>query len=111
MKKITLAILCFIICGMFVACGSKTDENAEHPDSTLTVSDELLPDAGEATQLENDQLPKEVLETIEYQYSGAEITNVVEINNGLEKEYKVSIKHRGTKRVLHITEGGKILIK
>ena len=111
MKKTTLAIFCFVLCGMFVACGDKTEQTPEHPDSTLTISDEILPEAVEETELDNNELPEMVLETIEYQYTGSELQDVVEMSNGIEKEYKITIKHRGEKKVLYITESGKILIK
>ncbi len=114
MKKFGLLIIASLIGLSVISCNEKkaTEDSIEHPDSTTTLAEEILPDADvEKTELNNNELPETVREAIEYQYSGAEITDIVEKSNGIEKQYKITIKHNNEEKVLNITESGKFLIK
>ncbi|OYT14803.1 MAG: hypothetical protein B7C24_16385 [Bacteroidetes bacterium 4572_77] len=113
MKKLAVLFFALFLSLIVISCADKSDETTEeHPDSLATIADEILPDSEvESTELDNDELPADVTETLDYQYSGAELIDVVEKNNGIEKQYKITLKHRGEKIIVNITETGKILIK
>lgn len=114
MKKFALIFLLSTALFCFSACSDKSDkpvDEADNPDSVATVADELLPDAVEEKELDNSDLPAEVTETLEYQFSGCKIKEVKVSDNGIEKVYKITVKHNGEKKVLNITETGRILIK
>ena len=115
MKKLSTVLVAILFTVLFAtSCGDKGKTEPANTDSTameINGGEELFDEKVETKEISNKELPAEVIETIEYQYSGAEIKEIEMLSNGLDVTYKITIKRNSEDILLHITETGKILIK
>jgi hypothetical protein len=105
MKKLFL----FLCLGALIfSCGNDTDEPDESMQDTISI--ENTPDFNqfelESDEVDEDEVPQPIKETIEYQFTGYKIANYEKIKNG---NYKVELEKDDIKTTAILTTTGKII--